>query len=132
MRKQKALIGVLRRLVDLVADEAKKNPEFAERLEEILEPVPTSKSQSRKRSKPNGDVELPDVHSEWRFRDSVDFRLWLREQSVDVLRALIKHHDLDATRRTARWKDAEKLSGFIADQLQARLSRGASFLKDSR
>ena len=51
------------------------------------------------------------------------------DQSVPVLRAIIRKHDLDSTRRTARWKDAEKLGDYIAGRLQGRLERGSSFMR---
>ena len=40
----------------------------------------------------------------------------------------IRAQDLDSTRRTVKWKDAEKLAGFVADGLRARLSRGSAFI----
>ena len=53
---------------------------------------------------------------------------WLRDEPIQALRALIRKHDLDPARRTSKWKEAEKLSEFIADNLRSRLARGASFL----
>lgn len=69
-----------------------------------------------------------DLHGERQARGESEFRHWLREQPADVLRASIRAHDLDPSRRAVKWKEAEKLANFIADALQARLSRGSAFL----
>jgi hypothetical protein len=71
---------------------------------------------------------LPDIHVEWSARGEIDFRLWLRDQPVPILRAVIRAEDWDATRRTVKWKEAEKLADFIADSLRARQSRGSAFI----
>jgi hypothetical protein len=71
---------------------------------------------------------LPDIHTEFTLRGQPEFQLWLRDQPVATLRSLVRLHDLDAARRTSKWKDAEKLSAFITDQISARLSRGSGFL----
>ena len=52
----------------------------------------------------------------------------LTGQPVNVLRALIRTHDLDSTRRTVKWKEGEKLAAFIAEGMRARLARGSSFI----
>jgi hypothetical protein len=72
---------------------------------------------------------LPDIHAEWNARGDANFRLWLRDQPMPVLRAVIRAQDFDPTRRTAKWKEVQKLADFIADNLRARLSRGAAFIR---
>ena len=128
MRNEKALITLLRGLVDLLADEAGRNPEFAARLDHVLSRLPanTAKPPKRRAAPP---AELPDLHAEWQQRGDTDFRFWLRDQPVATLRSLIRTHDFDPSRRTAKWKEAEKLANFIADGLKARLARGSSFLE---
>jgi hypothetical protein len=127
MRNEKGLIKLLRGLVDLLADEAGRNPDFAARLEDVLHGLSAEVSKpTKQRAIP--PAALPDVHLEWNQRGETDFRLWLRDQPVAVLRALIRTHDFDPTRRTAKWKEAEKFAEFIADGLKARLARGSSFL----
>jgi hypothetical protein len=129
MRKEKALISLLQGLVEIIGEEAARNPEFADKLEILMSPVP-DKPQRRKqpRSLPP-TVETPDIYAEWRTRGEQEFRVWLSENSLEILRALIKQHELDPSRRTSRWKEPEKLSSFIADQLQSRLSRGSRFMR---
>lgn len=127
MRNEKALIKLLRGLVDLLADEAARNPDFAARLDDVMTDLPKGLAKpAKQRSTP--PAEVPDIHAEWNQRSETDFRLWLRDQPMSVLRALVRTHDFDPTRRTTKWKEAEKLADFIADCLKARLARGSSFL----
>lgn len=127
MRNEKALIKLLRGLGNILADEAARNPDFAARLDEVLAGLPKEPAKpAKKRATP--PAELPDIHSEWNQRSETDFRLWLRDQPMSVLRALVRSHDLDPTHRTNKWKEAEKLADFVADGLKARLARGSSFL----
>ena len=128
MRKEKALISMLRGLVDLLAEESVRNPEFSSRLEAVLGGLSERKSTPKKALASSLPEELPDVHAEWKARDETDFRHWLRDQPVPVLRAVIRTEDLDATRRTPKWKEAEKLADFIVDSLRARQSRGSAFI----
>ncbi|MFA5026841.1 MAG: hypothetical protein WC713_03130 [Candidatus Methylomirabilota bacterium] len=127
MRKEKALIGLLRSLVHLLAEESERSPGFASKLDTLLSELPETKA-SRKRSKTLSPDCLPDIHAEWAARGETDFRLWLREQSIPLMRAVIRAEDMDATRRTVKWKEAEKLAEFIADNLRSRQSRGSAFI----
>lgn len=127
MRNEKTLIGLLRGIVDLLADEAGRNPDFAVRLDALLSVLPAGTAPSKKNTRAEAEM-LPDVHAELASRGGAEFRLWLNEQPVPVLRALIRTHDLDSTRRTVKWKEAEKLAEFITDSMKARAARGSSFI----
>lgn len=129
MRKEKELTDLLRRLAKLLGEEAQRNPEFAEKLATLLVSVPGNAQSKGKSAGPAKEIDLPDIYAESRARGEDEFRLWLRDEPMPVLRSLIKKHDLDPTRRTSRWKDPEKLAGFIADQLNARLAKGSSFMR---
>lgn len=128
MRKEKALIGLLRGLVDLLAEESARNPEFSTKLDALLSELPEKKATPKRMGASHSPEHLPDIHSEWNAREETDFRLWLRDQPIPMLRAVIRAEDLDATRRTAKWKEAEKLADFIADSLRSRQSRGSAFI----
>ena len=130
MRKEKALIGLLSRLVDLLVEESECNPEFATRLDHLLAGLPERKTVSKRHAaKTLSMKQLPDIHAEWNARGETEFRLWVREQPIAVLRAIIRTQDFDSTRRTKKWKEAEKLADFIADSLRARLLKGSAFMK---
>ena len=108
MRKEKALVTMLNSLAKLLSDEAGRSPEFANRLDSILSPLQPERTAPRPGKA--DQLELPDVYAEFSSRGESEFRLWLRDQPVPVLYALIRRHDLDATRRSSKWKDPEKLS----------------------
>lgn len=132
MRKEKALIDMLRRLVHLLAEESGRNPNFAAKLDDLLAELPTKTSSGKKTSPRSTNIPLPDIHAELNKRGELDFRLWLRDQPVTLLRALMRAHDLDPTRRTSKWSEPEKLADFILEGLRARMSRGGSFLGRDR
>lgn len=122
MRKEKALIVLFRSLVDLIQEEASRNPMFEQKLNNLLSEVPGAKSPTaKKRPAPISETTLPDVYAKWDELGEEEFRFWLKDQAIDVMRALIRRHDFDAARRTVKWKDREKLSAYIADQLRSRM-----------
>lgn len=128
MRKEKALITLLEDLVKLLAEEAACSPEFAAKLDVLLSPLAKGRAARTQRVPTPKPENLPDIHAEFSSRGESEFQLWLRDQPVAILRALIRLHDLDAARRTAKWKEPEKISAFITGQISARLSRGSGFL----
>jgi hypothetical protein len=129
MRKEKALINLLRGLVELLAEESVSNPEFAAKVDRLLTGLPEKKAIPKKSAATQRTSEpLPDIHEEWNMRGETDFRLWLSEQPILMLRAIIRYHGLDPPRRTVKWKEAEKLSAFITDGLRARMAKGAAFI----
>src|SRR6267143_5632146 len=115
MRKEKALVALLRKLVQLLAEEAERSPEFATRLEKLLAGIPEPRLVRTTEATPKRSQSLPDVHAEWSARGETNFRLWLRDQPIPIIRAVIRAQDLDPTRRTVKWTDVEKLAGFVAD-----------------
>jgi hypothetical protein len=127
MRKEKELMVLLRGLVGLLAEEASRNPAFADKLEHLMRPIPARRNAGRTKRK-SGTVDLPDLHAEHTARGDADFRLWLRDLPVPVLRALIRANDFDPVRRTSKWKEGEKLATFIADGLRSRMARGSAFI----
>ena len=132
MPKKGSLSRLLRGLSQLLADEADRNPEFATRLDELLESVVQKPHVKVSRRKGVARHHLPDVYQERVSRGEDEFQFWLRDQPVPVLRAVIREHDLDSARRTAKWTDAEKLGAYIAERLQERLERGANFIRGGR
>ena len=132
MRKKSSLSRLLRGLSKLLDEEADRNPELATRLDELLESVAVKTHVKGSRRKAEAKPHLPDVYQERELRGEDEFRFWLRDQPVPMLHAIIREHDLDSARRTARWKDAEKLGAYIAERLQGRTKRGSSFIRGGR
>lgn len=130
MRKEKTLIALLRGMADLLAEESARNPEFANKIDVLLSELAERKVRPKKVMAASvlPAEQLPDIYAEWNSKGESEFRLWLRNQPLTVLRALIRSQDFDSTRRTTKWKEAEKLAAFIADGLRARMARGAAFI----
>lgn len=128
MRKEKALTILLHGLVKLLAEESACNPNFACKLDMLLAELPDRKAAPKKTKRALSIESLPDIHAEWTIRGETDFRLWLRDLPIPILRAIIRSEDIDATRRTTKWREAEKLAEFIADNLRARQARGSAFI----
>ena len=136
MRKEKVLTGVLHDVANLIAEESARNSVFAAKLETILAArlngLPKQKAASMKLETTTVREYPPDIHAEWAARGENDFRLWLCSQPLHVLRTVIRNEDLDAARRTTKWKEAEKLSDFIIESLLIRQTRGAVFMGRDR
>jgi hypothetical protein len=137
MPKEKVLTGLLHDLANLIAEESAHNSTFSTKLTNLLTPrlngLPKKKVASKKPAITPSPALLPDIHAEWTARGETDFRLWLRDQPLPTLRAVISVEDLDAARRTTKWKETEKLANFIADSLLTRQSRGSAFMgRDSK
>ena len=128
MRSEKILVRVLRKIADLVSEEAARSPQFAERLDGVISELSTVKS-GRARERPDPTAQLPDLFGESKRRSETDLELWLKEQPLNVLRGIIQLHDFDASKRSRKWTDREKLARLIVEQLRTRMSRGAAFLK---
>jgi hypothetical protein len=136
MRKEKVLTGLLHDVANLIADESAHNSVFATKLETILmnrlNGLTKKKTASRKPEITTVPGYLPDIHAELAARGETDFRLWLCSQPLHVLQAVIRNEDLDAARRTTKWKETEKLSDFITESLLNRQMRGAAFMGRDR
>lgn len=129
MSNEKILVITLRRLAELVAAEAKRNPDFSAKLDNILRELPISK-RSKVRTTEVGAPSLPDIFAEWKERGDTEFELWLKNQPFGTLKGLIRKHDLDPSQRSQKWTDREKLARLIFDQLKMRSSRGGAFLRE--
>jgi hypothetical protein len=125
--QEEALIAALRQLVALIAEESDRNPAFAERVAVALAPlVAPRRRDEASAARPAADS--IDVYRELAARGPEGLRSWLRAQPAPALRGIIRQYDLDASRRSSKWNDPEKLSDLIVHYLLARLSRGGSFL----
>ncbi len=97
MRNQKILTRLLRGLGELVAKEAEKNPAFAAELDELFADVLAAKHRKHPKATQSPPAELPDLFEELKTRGESEFFFWLKEQSMPMLKALIKRHDFDAS-----------------------------------
>jgi hypothetical protein len=144
---------LLRGIIELVQSEAAVNPEFAAKLEALMQPEPKAKKVAAKKATTKQEVaeedvvettaaakaaakkstakkavEVPDVYDELKARGDNGLRIWLIEQPMDILKAIIKQERLDPGKRTIRWRNQEKFADHIVEALRTKMSRGSAFI----
>lgn len=130
MQPGQKLTRALRALVQLVEDEAARNPAFAQRLEAVVADL-SSGAVSKKSSKskaPAEDIEVPDVLKAYQEKGENEFRFWMRDVDLSTLKAIVKANGFDPGKVSQRWSEPDKFVALIAEQTAARLRRGSSFL----
>ncbi len=128
MRKEKELMALLRGLVGLLAEEADRNPAFADKLEQLLTALPSRRAAAQRAPRKSDSARPPDLYAEHAARGEAELLVWLRDLPLSTLRSLIRANDFDPTHRTSKWREAEKLATFIVDSLRSRMTRGSSFM----
>jgi hypothetical protein len=111
----------LQRLVDLLADEAERNPAFAEALAELVTP-----SHTTTRSKSKEEAAL-DPFSTFQTRGKEGLRAALIELSIEQLRSIVRQHRFDPSRLSDKWKSRERFIEVICDRVEARSRQGDAF-----
>jgi hypothetical protein len=127
MRNEKSLTRLMQGLVNLLAEESARNPEFSAKLDLLLSDLPQQIVKTKKVTANKSTEQIPDNYYQVRDQGGVDFHLWLKDQDITSLRAIIRKEDIDPTRRTSKWKDTLKLVNYIVEALNSRQSRGHSF-----
>jgi hypothetical protein len=130
MQPTQKLTNALRALLALVEEECSRNPDFARRLEAIVTDLPAVSGGKRpKRSKPAKSAgPLPDVTAAYELKGENEFRFWLREFDLPMLKSIVKANGFDPGKNSQRWTETDKFVALIADQTAARLRRGSAFL----
>jgi DNA polymerase III gamma/tau subunit len=77
---------------------------------------------------PEKVVGPPDVYEELKARGDDGLRIWLIDQPMEILKAIIKQERFDPSRRTLRWTDQKKFADHIVQALRAKMSRGSAFI----
>jgi hypothetical protein len=127
MQDIKKLTTVLRSLVSLLEDEAANSPQFAAKLDAVLNEIPTRpKITHRPRLDPSA---VPDVFAELAAKGENEFRFWLQSLDLLTLKAIIKLNGFDPGKASQRWKDPDKLVGLAFQQAIGRATRGSAFLR---
>ena len=116
----------------LLEDEAGRNPAFAERLEEITADLPERFGRRPGPARIEEPVNVPDVLAEFQARGAEEFRFWLRDFSLPVLKAIVKRNQFDPARLSQKWIEPDKFVNLICEQVDARLKRGSAFLTLTR
>lgn len=118
----KSLRKQLRRFADLLADEAERNPEFADSLLTLLtvDGVREKRKRSEKRT-------APDPFEIFRTKGADKFRQWLNDLSVQDLRGIVRQHRFDPTRLSDKWKTKERFIQLICERVESRSKQGDVF-----
>ena len=133
MSNSKTLVGILRGLAQLVEEEAEKSPDFAARLDAVLAPVRSRSQLTIREGKVRPRISnIPDVLTALEEKGEDEFKFWLRNYDISVLKSIIKANGFDVSRTSQKWKDPDKLQKLILEQASARLRRGSGFLPVSQ
>lgn len=121
---------VFRELLVLIEREAGRNPEFARELERIVEELPEKNADRRRKVRTAGVKEdVPDVVAQYQEKGETEFRFWLRECDLQMLKRIVKANGFDPGKASRNWTEPDKFVALIAEQVAARLRRGAAFLQ---
>ena len=116
----------LKRLAELVADEAEANPDFASALAETLGLVPAREPGATQEQK-HGKGAVPNPFDLFAEKGSEGFRTWLQEQNAQDLRAIIGKYRLDPSQLSRKWKTKQRLEDLILERVAARSKQGEAF-----
>ncbi len=129
MPPTKKLTKALKELITLLEEEASRNPEFAQRLDDITSELPAQFKKVRNKSpRLRLALDVPDVFASLEERGEEEFRFWLRTLDIPTLKAIIKVYGLDAAKASTRWIDKDKFMTLVAEQTIAQRKRGSAFL----
>ena len=112
----------LDRVFKTILEEARKSPEFAERLALALDVDKAPHPSRRHRRTP------PVLDPLQLYSDGEDcLREGLTGLSIEQLKDIVAEYGMDTQKLAMRWKKRERLEGLILDTVQARLAKGAAF-----
>lgn len=117
----KSVRKTLQRLVDLLADEAERNPAFAEALAELFISPPTS-TRSKSKEEP-----ILDPFSTFQAKGKEGLRASLNGLSIEQLRSIVRQHRFDPSRLSDKWKSRERFIEVICERVEARSRQGDAF-----
>lgn len=132
LKDQRNLKATLRKLTELIVQEAERNQDFARQLTDVLGLTQNEIPSREKRGLQ--DVEV-DPFEALREKGADGFRGWLNSLSIDALRSIVRQHRLDSSRLSDRWKTKERFVDLICERVNARSRHGESFRhygKDSK
>ena len=126
MQPTKKLTTFFRELLNLVDDEAARNPEFAAKLESIVATLPSRPLRPPRPAKDT--VIIPDVFAALQEKGEAEFGFWVRSFDIPTLKGIIRKNGFDPAKASQRWTDPDKFVALITDQTLARMKRGSAFL----
>jgi hypothetical protein len=129
MQSRTSLKTKLKALLDVIGNEATRNPAFAAQLTAVFgDSLPEPATRIRPSSGQGGPIPIPDTFTALQEKGDEEFRFWLRTLDLPTLKAIVKQNGFDPAKASQRWKDTDKFVVLVHDQTQARLRRGSAFL----
>jgi hypothetical protein len=104
---QESLIGVLERLFGAILEQARRDPEFAQRLSSAIEPLVAAETE------PPRNPALLDPAAIYEQGWESMLRERLQPLSIEQLKDIVHQFELDETGRALRWSDRERLVELI-------------------
>jgi hypothetical protein len=108
--------------VQVVAEQAERDPDFAARLEQALGGEFAPARSSRRKRAPAAFDPIAAAHA---GKDALRARL--AELSADQLKDMIAEYGLDSTGRANRWRKPERLVDLIVARATERAHKGRGF-----
>ncbi|GMV27630.1 MAG: hypothetical protein AMXMBFR58_36610 [Phycisphaerae bacterium] len=107
----------------VILDEARRNPEFAARLEKALGAVtePPRSTPGKRRAKSVLDPFQLYGEGDARLREG------LSALNIEQLKDIVAEHGMDRSRLAMKWKDADRLVGLIVETVSNRARKGDAF-----
>ena len=139
MKKNPALRALFREIVE----EAERNPEFAARLDAVLQPPVTNSIHGTKlgpQSRPSAQAERAKNRRAPALLNPIDIarqgETTLREKlaplSVDQLKDVVADYGMDPGKLALKWKTADRLIDRIVELAMTRSRKGDAFLEGKR
>lgn len=115
----------LRALVAEVIEEARRNPEFSTRLEQVLggdaKPGAASGRRRHRRDPAPFDPFIIYQHGEQALRARLD------ELDIEQLKDIVAEHGMDGAKLAMKWKSADRLIELIVGSVASRSRKGEVF-----
>ncbi|GGE36484.1 hypothetical protein GCM10011360_25330 [Primorskyibacter flagellatus] len=124
----------LTRLAAAIAEQASRNPEFAQQLEEILgcNPVAGPKSSTKSQGTRKGGRRAPAVVDPVAIAESdpTGLRNALEPLELGQLLDIVAEYGMDPGKLVMKWKDRNKVIERIIDVSTSRATKGDAFRSD--
>jgi len=111
-------------LIKVIIEEAKANPQFEKRLEEVLLKSVTPKQVSKRKNK-----RTPAAFDPFEiFQESGEMlRVKLNELNIEKLKDIIAEYGMDQSKLAMKWKSQDRLIEHIITTVEARSRKGDAF-----
>ena len=111
-------------LIKVIVEEAKANPQFEKRLEEVLLKSVTPKQVSKRKNKRTSAVFDPfEIFQE----SGVMLRQRLNKLNIEKLKDIIAEYGMDQSKLAMKWKNQDRLIEHIITTVEARSRKGDAF-----